>query len=389
MSNDVITVGSATSTGGKVVSGNSGMVVNYKSIALVGDMATCTCGSKSCRGQGKIVATSPRNANVNGVLFAKAGDLVDTGCGSCFLLPSEHGVSLGTDVGCSLNVGSGISFGNGVNIHRSSNTPDVAAFSSQRSVTGNQSPPVVTQPVKVDPNNMYWPPYNFTAKDGEKEVKIIYDSNLTKIAILDANEWKRLFEYWDRYGDIKTIKDTFTGLYDARKTALALGGIGVTAIVRNIDGIDYLFLSNYDKFEQTLLHGGIFKADNAQVVKMGLGALDSVKGMTSYVKTYAPVEFLMGSGVNGLKYLLTDDYTLRELGIDQAKLIINVATVAGVSLLLGKVVTAGAAVFSAPVTVPVTLGVLVFSSFTVWYLDKETDFQKKLVEAVLERINES
>ena len=45
MSNDVITVGSATSTG-KVVSGNSGMVVNYKSIALVGDMATCTCGSK-------------------------------------------------------------------------------------------------------------------------------------------------------------------------------------------------------------------------------------------------------------------------------------------------------------------------------------------------------
>ncbi|PSW91248.1 PAAR domain-containing protein [Photobacterium iliopiscarium] len=123
MSNDVITVGSATSTGGKVVSGNSGMVVNYKSIALVGDMATCTCGSKSCRGQGGIVATSPRNANVNGVLFAKAGDLVDTGCGSCFLLPSEHGVSLGVNVGCSLNVGSGISFGNGVNINQVSGAP--------------------------------------------------------------------------------------------------------------------------------------------------------------------------------------------------------------------------------------------------------------------------
>ena len=123
MSNDVITVGSATSTGGKVVSGNSGMVVNYKSIALVGNMATCTCGSKSCRGQGKIVATSPRNANVNGVLFAKAGDLVDTGCGSCFLLPSEHGVSLGINVGCSLNVGSGISFGNGVNINQASGAP--------------------------------------------------------------------------------------------------------------------------------------------------------------------------------------------------------------------------------------------------------------------------
>ena len=156
MSNDVITVGSATSTGGKVVSGNSGMVINNKPIALVGDMATCACPNiLVCRRQGVIVAMSPRNANVNGTLFAKAGDLVDTGCGSCFLLPSEHGVSLGADVGCSLNVGSGISFGNGVNINQSSNTPDIAAFSSQneRSVTANQSPSVVTQPVKVGPNS--------------------------------------------------------------------------------------------------------------------------------------------------------------------------------------------------------------------------------------------
>ena len=120
MSNDVITVGSATSTGGKVVSGNSGMMINHKPIALVGDMATCACPNiLVCRRQGEIVAMSPRNANVNGTLFAKAGDLVDTGCGSCFLLPSEHGVSLGADVRCSLNVGSGISFGNGVNINQS------------------------------------------------------------------------------------------------------------------------------------------------------------------------------------------------------------------------------------------------------------------------------
>jgi uncharacterized Zn-binding protein involved in type VI secretion len=111
------------------------MVVNYKSIALVGDMATCTCGSKSCRGQGKIVATSPRNANVNGVLFAKAGDLVDTGCGSCFLLPSEHGVSLGVNVECSLNVGSGISFGNGVNINQASVASRTEAFSSPEKST--------------------------------------------------------------------------------------------------------------------------------------------------------------------------------------------------------------------------------------------------------------
>lgn len=68
-------------------------------------------------------------------------------------------------------------------------------------------------------------------------------------------------------------------------------GIGVTAIVKEIDGVKYLYLNNYDKFEQTLLHGGIFRTDNAQVVKMGLGTLDSVKGMTRYVKVNTYTDF--------------------------------------------------------------------------------------------------
>ena len=149
MSNDVITVGSATSTGGKVVSGNSGMVINNKPIALVGDMATCACPNiLVCRRQGVIVAMSPRNANVNGVLFARAGDLVDTGCGGCFLLPSEHGVSLGTDVGCSLNVGSGISFGNGVNINQASVAPRTEMFSlSDNNIESVQNTQKITQDI--------------------------------------------------------------------------------------------------------------------------------------------------------------------------------------------------------------------------------------------------
>ncbi|WP_423808286.1 hypothetical protein OUO06_20100 (plasmid) [Photobacterium damselae] len=115
-----------------------------------------------------------------------------------------------------------------------------------------------------------------------------------------------LFKVWDLNGDIITAKDRVIGLYDARKTVQVLGG---TAVVKEIDGVQYLYLSNYDKFEQTLLHGGIFRADNAQVVKMGLGALDSVTGMTRYVKVNAYTDFLIGSGINGLKYLLTDSYS--------------------------------------------------------------------------------
>lgn len=89
--------------------------------------------------------------------------------------------------------------------------------------------------------------------------------------------------------------------------------------------------------KQTILHGCVLRADNAQVVKMGIGALDSVKGMTRYVKTYAPAEFLIGSGINGLKYLLTDDYTLRELGVDEAKILVNAVSVVGTVLVLGMV----------------------------------------------------
>lgn len=239
----------------------------------------------------------------------------------------------------------------------------------------------------IDPNNAYWPPYNPLAKDGEKQIEVIYESTLTKVAIFTPDEWKKLFELWDSHGDIKTVKDSLTGLYNARKTAEALGGLGVTAIVKNIDGVEYLFLSNYDKFEQTILHGGIFRADNARVVKMGLGALDSVQGMTRYVKTYAPAEFLLGSGINGLKYLLTDDYTLRELGVDQAKLLVNAVSVATLAYVLGVVT---GATLSVPVasSVVVSLAILAISSGIVWGVDKLTDFQEKLVDAVIDEFDE-
>lgn len=245
---------------------------------------------------------------------------------------------------------------------------------------GASSSAISSNAPTVDPKNMYWPPYNFTAKDGEKQIEVIYRSNTAKIAVFTPEEWKKLFEQWDLYGDVKTVKDTATGLYDARQTAKNLGGLGVTAIVKNIDGVEYLFLNNYDKFEQTILHGGIFRADNAQVVKMGLGALDSVKGMTRYVKANALVDFLVGSGINGLKYLLTDDYSLKQLGVDEAKLLVNVVAVAGVSLLAGA--------FIAVPTVTAALTILALASFTVWAVDKATDFQKKLIEAVIDEFDD-
>ena len=122
MSNDVITVGSKTTTGGSVISGHGGVIINGQKVALVGDTATCPCGSKSCSGQGPIVAQSSRAANVFGTNLARVGDLVDTGCGSCFLDASSHQVSLNTSTENNLNMGSGVNIGNGVNINGGSVT---------------------------------------------------------------------------------------------------------------------------------------------------------------------------------------------------------------------------------------------------------------------------
>ncbi len=153
--NDIITVGSPTSTGGKVLTGNSSVKVNGQSIALVGDIASCTCGSKQCRGQGKIVKQTPRNANLNGQDLARAGDLVDTGCGNCVLLPSQHQVALGTSMETSFNIGSGVNIGNGVSINMGAGTVTQSATSTAQPATTNQTPAPQWQPLLHQPEVIY------------------------------------------------------------------------------------------------------------------------------------------------------------------------------------------------------------------------------------------
>lgn len=111
----MITVGNKTTSGGFVISGSSNVIINGKMIALIGDTATCPCGKKICRGLGPIIAQSPRAANVSGENLARVGDLVDTGCGSCFIDENSHQVNLGISTDTTLNMGSGVNMGNGIN----------------------------------------------------------------------------------------------------------------------------------------------------------------------------------------------------------------------------------------------------------------------------------
>lgn len=225
----------------------------------------------------------------------------------------------------------------------------------------------------LSPNSAYWPPYDFTAPDGQKELKVRYDGNLVKFGVLAPDEWKAFFDSFDA---TKTVVDAGTGTYNAIKTAESLGGLGVKAFVKKIDGVEYLILKDYDIWKQSILHGGVFKANNPQVVKMGLGALDSVQGMTKFVKVTAPMEILVGSAINVLQFIVNDEYTLEKLGVEQAKLFVHAVLVAGTAFAIGAAI---------PVTLGVvgTLTIICISNFAVWMVDKVTNFEEKMIEAAI------
>ncbi len=409
MSRKIATKGTKTTTGGQVLEGIPDITLGGQEAAVVGMQCSCKSGRKCCKGMGKIVAIGAPNPVFfdGGQQAALQGYQVMCGCPDNFICEPTHDVNTG--IHGDFRIGRGVHLGNGVEFGKvpadpmtqyvpPAKRPRNRVFEqflkdcqeAEAQIKAKEAAEAAAQASltpTINPKNEYWPPYNFTKPEGEKQIEVLYRSPTTKVAIFTPEEWKRLFYLWDINGDVKTIKDTLTGLYNARETAKALGGLGVTAVVREVEGVEYLFLSNYDKFKQSILYGGVFRTTNPQVVKMGLAALDSVKGMTRYVKTNSQVEFLVGSGVNGLKFVVTDDYTLKELGVDEAKLLVNAVSVAIVSLGLAQGAAGIAALISAPVTVPVSLSILAISTFIVWALDKATDFEEKLVNAVVDEFD--
>ncbi len=122
-----------TSTAGRVISGNAGVKINNMDVALVGDKATCNCGLPTCKKVGDITANVPRKISAGAKDFACAGDMVNTGCGMCLLLPSSHHVTLGF-MTTPVKFGSGVKMGNGVKINCA---PVVGANLNPESQTNN------------------------------------------------------------------------------------------------------------------------------------------------------------------------------------------------------------------------------------------------------------
>ncbi|HBC3366499.1 TPA: PAAR domain-containing protein [Vibrio parahaemolyticus] len=134
----LITLGTLTSTGGKIITASSNMTINGKKVVKLGDIGTCPCGKKSCRGQGKIYRKGVRKITIDGTELAKGGDPIDTGCGTCFVSDPVDMVCIGE-----LNSQGIIIGGNGTNIQLGDNISLQGAdsISTQKSsVTSQVSP---------------------------------------------------------------------------------------------------------------------------------------------------------------------------------------------------------------------------------------------------------
>lgn len=237
---------------------------------------------------------------------------------------------------------------------------------------------------QIAAENMYWPPYNPLAPEGQKEIQVEYVKPIVSIAVLSLEEAQELYSNLggkETIGTTKSYSDLAKGTAEAYATAKRLGGLGVKASTKTIHGRDWVIIRDFRRHQQTLMKGNKWGAANPKVVQAGLG-LNDLKGAVRYVRFNAGIEIAFAVGVNAVDYILRDDATLAELGVNSAG-----------DLAKGFISLAGAALFTA-VVVPTTVGIL-FSGMTfaaasfilgnaLDVVDESNGYSETITEAVKE-----
>jgi hypothetical protein len=283
--------------------------------------------------------------------------------------------------GSAVNCGGTVNCGGSVNIGDTPGSTSASAISSMKKVT-QAAASSTSQTVQMDPDNMYWPPYNFLAEDGKKEIKVEYVKPITSIAVLSIEEAREFYQSLggkDTVGDIKNYGDLAKGSAEAYTTAKGLGSLGVKAYTKNINGKDWIIIKDFKRHRQTLMKGTQWSATNPKVVQMGLG-LNDLHGAVRYVRFNVGIEIAFAIGVNAADYIMRDEATLSEF----------VGNSAG-DMVKGFISLAGAAVLTA-VLIPATFSILAtgivfaFLSFGIgqWIdnVDKENGYSNEISEAV-------
>ena len=171
----------------------------------------------------------------------------------------------------------------------------------------------------VEPTGQYWPPYDFTKPEGEKQIQVDYTQPMNSVAVMSPEEAHEfLSNMYEDMGGKDTLGNAKTyGLgvakagYDAVKTAQGLGGLGVQAYTKNINGKDWVIIKNFRRHKQTLMKGNKWLANNPKIVEMGLG-INEIKGAVRYVKINVGIEFIFAIGINAVDYILNDETELAD-----------------------------------------------------------------------------
>lgn len=172
--------------------------------------------------------------------------------------------------------------------------------------------------IAINPKNMYWPPYNPLAKEGEKELNVEYVEPINSFGLMSPEEGHEFLQNLyddmggkDTVGDFKDYYGLGNGVYDSHKVASGLGGLGVVAYTKNINGKDWVIIKNFRRYEQTLMKGNKWGANNPRVIQAGLG-LNDLKGAVRYIRFNIGVEIIVSVGINAADYILNDEATLAE-----------------------------------------------------------------------------
>ncbi|WP_254619024.1 hypothetical protein [Vibrio metschnikovii] len=247
--------------------------------------------------------------------------------------------------------------------------------------------------IKMNPNNMYWPPYNPLAPEGEKHIEIEYQWDLSQqenvsIAVLtlaEANEYLDLLikDTHDRLSTGKDYVGVGMGLKGAYEVVKELGGLGATAKAVNINGVMNIVVENY---KPRYLDLGIrWQEATPKMLKIGY-ALNTAQGNIRFLRGNIYVEVVFSGAVNAVDYMLHDEKTLGEVvgqfTADISKGVVAGVVAQGVTLILRVGLTLA---FAAPPTA-LLLGFFAISAFYIGKKVSELDNQYKYTDPMKKEI---
>lgn len=359
----LITLGTLTSTGGKIITASSNMTINGKKVVKLGDIGTCKCGKKSCRGQGKIYRKGVRKITIDGTELAKGGDPIDTGCGTCFVSDPVDMVCIGE-----LNSQGIIISGNGANIQLGDNIFLQGAAAGQAPISTQKSS--VTQASLISQGDSIVPPelslenaaqqaYDLTEtewnKDLQDDLKEYLEGRHTQVCIFTVDDaakcalnlWHQKNKEGETFGKdvldaleyIHSKIDIGVGLIAAAKVSKALGGLGVM-VKQFVDskGVERIIISslwNDSKMHYAVVNGlnikknHPYRVTNPTIKQLGVLAEDTVNGF----KKGAVLSLIVSAAINTNELVFNDDYHLVDwcgsMGSDLFKVMVSLAASTG------------------------------------------------------------